>query len=348
MSNVNVNDPSSLEGPTVLEVVTQIYRITGALWIMPLCLIMYDILITLDAEAKYFWNGRGGTLARWLYFLFVYPVSSPTCHLFRTDTGRYPLKSCQPSVYIASITSFSTSSIPPQHCTSLNNCSFWFQYVGYSAGAEHMIVGAILILRLYALFDCNRRLLAVLLVLYTISISCETVLIGVVTHQFHSNEALRSVFTGCAPTNIPTWCWWYWVPSLAFESILLLLALYKTVLEARKKMTRTSSLMGVLLRDSVLYFGGVTLFTITNFAAWYIAPLPLYGMFVGCHIGFQSILGCRMLLNIRESAAAATSATTYTTLDTIRFQYDYASYRRPQKTLTMLSVDSDDSISALV
>ncbi|KAF8503179.1 hypothetical protein JB92DRAFT_812364 [Gautieria morchelliformis] len=95
------------------------------------------------------------------------------------------------------------------------SCTFWFQYTAYSAGAEHAIVGGILILRLYALFDCNRRLLTVLLTLYALSM-----------------EALRGIFGGCAPTNIPLWCWWYWIPSMIFESTLLCLALYKTCFSA--------------------------------------------------------------------------------------------------------------------
>ncbi|KAF8521107.1 hypothetical protein BU17DRAFT_65066 [Hysterangium stoloniferum] len=224
----SVTDPSSLQG-SIVVLVTQIYRITGALWIL-----------TLDVE----------------------------------------------SIQYNSL----MSDIRHQTCT------FWFQYVGYSAGAEHMVVGGVLILRLYAMFDCNRKLLAVLLVLYVIAFTTETVLIGVITHNFKSNETLRSQFSGCAPLNIPLWCYWYWVPSMTFESILLLLALWKTVLEARKAMLKSSKLMVVLIRDSVLYFGGITLFTVANFLAWYIAPLPLYGMFVGCHIGFQSVLACRMLL----------------------------------------------------
>ena len=79
---------------------------------------------------------------------------------------------------------------------------------------------------------------------------------------------------------------------MAFESILLCLALYKTLAEARQSTVLSSNLMIVLLRDSVLYFGGFTLFTVVrlascytlhmdflivipqaNFLAWYIAPV---------------------------------------------------------------------------
>ena len=60
------------------------------------------------------------------------------------------------------------------------------------------------------------------------------------------------------------------MPSLVFESTLLLLALWKTVSEARKSMTGlvSSSLMVVLLRDSVLYFGGVTFFTVVRYVLY--------------------------------------------------------------------------------
>jgi len=191
------------------------------------------------------------------------------------------------------------------------------------------------------MFKCNKRLLIVLLTLYAIWIGTETILVGIVTHRFHSNEALRDIFPGCAPTDIPLWCYWYWVPSLTFESLLLVLASWKTVQEARG--IGKSQLMVVLIRDSVLYFGGVTLFTVANFLAWYIAPLPLYGMFVGCHIGFQSIIGCRMLLNIRETAAKSgvqgSSASTISTL--VKFNV------RPKHAYSS-SVSTIDSMATVV
>jgi len=244
---------------------------------LPLCLLTYDILLTLDVEVKYFWKDRSGSFSRWIFFL-----------------NRY-----WPAVNLIFHNTVLTLRHPP-----INLCTFWFQYVAYSTGAEHMMVGAILILRLYAMFNCNKRLLAILLCLYAILLTTETVLIGVVTHEFRSQEALRAFFPGCAPTNIPLWSWWYWVPSMTFESICLLLALWKTM-ETHRNEYKSSNILIILLRDSILYFGGVTLITIANFAAWYIAPLPLYGMFIGCHIGIQSILGCRMLLNIRESASTS-------------------------------------------
>jgi len=271
----NITSPSNLLGAEEIILVTGIYRITGALWIVPLCLVFYDFMLTFEAEVQYFWSTQGGTLTRVLFFVNRYwPAGNLVFHNIVLNL-RHP---------------------EPEFCVA------WFQYTAYSAGAQHLIVGGILTIRIYAMFKCNKRLLVVLLTLYALWIGSETILIGLVTSRFKSNEALRDIFTGCAPTNIPTWCYIYWLPSLAFESLLLILACWKTIQEASSSFW-TSKIMVVLLRDSVLYFGGVTLFTIANFLAWYIAPLPLYGMFIACHIGFQSIIGCRMLLNIRETAA---------------------------------------------
>ncbi|KAF8514182.1 hypothetical protein JB92DRAFT_2920434, partial [Gautieria morchelliformis] len=56
---------------------------------MSLCLIMYDILLTLDGEVKYFWNGRGGTLSRWLYFLNRYwPAGNLVFHNIGVNVSR--------------------------------------------------------------------------------------------------------------------------------------------------------------------------------------------------------------------------------------------------------------------
>ncbi|KIJ35523.1 hypothetical protein M422DRAFT_782536 [Sphaerobolus stellatus SS14] len=258
----NITSPSNLLGAEEIILVTGIYRITGALWIVPLCLVFYDFVLTFEAEVQYFWSTQGGTLTRVLFFVNRYWPAGNLVH----------------AVPYNNVTIFiDLSLISSKFATP--GARIVGRYTAYSAGAQHLIVGGILTIRIYAMFKCNKKLLVVLLTLYALWIGSETILIGLVTSRFKSNEALRDIFTGCAPTNIPTWCYIYWLPSLAFESLLLILACWKTIQEASSSFW-TSKIMVVLLRDSVLYFGGVTLFTIANFLAWYIAPLPLYGMFI--------------------------------------------------------------------
>ncbi|KAF8523662.1 hypothetical protein JB92DRAFT_2883779, partial [Gautieria morchelliformis] len=182
-------------------------------------------------------------------------------------------------------------------------CTLWFQYTGYSATAEHLVVGAILIIRVYAMFNRNKRLLVALLVLYALTMTTEMIIIGVVTHEFHDNYLVAT--RGCVPIDIPARCWAYWVPSVTFDSTLLLLALWRAVSTwiIHDPALQPPRLVFVLLKDSFLYFGGVMMMTLANFITWYIRPVPFYGMFIGCFICSQSILGCRLLLNIRNTAA---------------------------------------------
>ena len=80
--------------------------------------------------------------------------------------------------------------------------------------------------------------------------------------------------TGCIPEDIPTWSWVYWLPSVGFDSILLLCALWKTLRGSQDTILRARApLLVILLRDSFLYFAGIMLVTLSNLLAWYIKPV---------------------------------------------------------------------------
>ena len=53
----------------------------------------------------------------------------------------------------------------------------------------------------------------------------------------------------------------------AFESVLFLLAVAKSVQVARSE-SNTPRILAILLRDSVLYFGGVIAVILTNLIIW--------------------------------------------------------------------------------
>lgn len=74
-------------------------------------------------------------------------------------------------------------------------------------------------------------------------------------------------FPGCIPVIKDTYIWAYWVPMAAFESVLFLLAIIKSVQVARAE-SNTPRVLAILLRDSVLYFGGVIAVILTNLVFW--------------------------------------------------------------------------------
>ena len=74
--------------------------------------------------------------------------------------------------------------------------------------------------------------------------------------------------TGCVSvTGIKPYAWAYWVPTMIWETLLLVLSLYKSVQQTRRE-EGTPHLMVVILRDSILYFGGALATILANFIIW--------------------------------------------------------------------------------
>lgn len=82
-------------------------------------------------------------------------------------------------------------------------------------------------------------------------------------------------FTGCIPTNVKPYAWTYWIPVLVFESILFLLALVKSIRRGREN-AETPYLLIVLLRDSIIYYGGTLGIILTNFLVWKLKVCFIY------------------------------------------------------------------------
>ncbi|KAI0725301.1 hypothetical protein C8Q72DRAFT_611925 [Fomitopsis betulina] len=59
--------------------------------------------------------------------------------------------------------------------------------------------------------------------------------------------------------------------------------------------------MVVLLRDSVLYFGGALATILSNFIIWKSESQALFFALVPVNIAINSVLGCRMMLHITRA-----------------------------------------------
>ena len=69
------------------------------------------------------------------------------------------------------------------------------------------------------------------------------------------------------PDDSGTNVWTYLLPSLVFHSTICVLAIAKCLQWARHGYG-TSRVMGVLIRDSAIYFGGFCVVTIVNMVIW--------------------------------------------------------------------------------
>lgn len=134
------------------------------------------------------------------------------------------------------------------------------------------------------MYDCNKRVLLALVAALTVEISSELIMVGFVAVRLQSTCSLLCMFvrplrrrsetplpptfTGCLPQHIVQWVWVYWLPMTAFESCLFLLAAAKAAHLLCFGEGSAPSLLIVLLRDSVMYFGGVLAVILTNLIVW--------------------------------------------------------------------------------
>jgi hypothetical protein len=132
----------------------------------------------------------------------------------------------------------------------------------------------ILQLRLYALYLHNKKVLAFMVICFLTSSACAAVIMGTVmsrvtgdTETSHScssmlisRPAVSQLIPGmhfCIPLGVSPDFYIFWLPIIAFETLLGVLALVRGVQTVRSDhglMRVGRDLINILIRDSVLYF----------------------------------------------------------------------------------------------
>lgn len=160
-----------------------------------------------------------------------------------------------------------------------------------------LTVQGILQLRVYALYNRSKRILVFLLTMCAIEVAVMATLIAVtIGHLNHLPVASTS--TGCYYHGFLGIGAVFWAPGLVYEPILFLLVLYKAW---PTKQTIRVPLVTRIARDSLFYFvvifAGLLLSTIiwAHYPTWINLVMPWSA-------ALPSILGSRLLLNMREAA----------------------------------------------
>ncbi|THG93229.1 hypothetical protein EW145_g8429, partial [Phellinidium pouzarii] len=192
------------------------------------CLI-YDIIITLDQEMEYIWKYVRARMNVWR-------VTKRARALFRSAWT--PPK----MLYIFS-----------RYFTLI------VQLVNMAGQMVIMGVEVLLMLRVYALYKRDKRILAVLVLTYAAEVTTLTVILGLALSKIVSVAPLHSLFpadfplSGCFPTVVPRFFDSYWIPSLIFESVLFLL-MAVNVVRYNRAHTSSMPLLTLLFRDGTVYY----------------------------------------------------------------------------------------------
>ncbi|KDR71717.1 hypothetical protein GALMADRAFT_253439 [Galerina marginata CBS 339.88] len=238
--------------------------------------IFYDQLITFDREVNSIWKSRW-TFAKCLFLVNRY----------------YGLASAIFNTY---------AFFHPNLTNSL--CSGYYNWEGWTNLIGCILADIILQMRIYALYSKNKPITGLIGGSF---ILCVAASIGVMTYSTRGLVATAvDILDGtkfCLTPLVPPHYYLVWLPMLAFESLLCVLAVtraYRSYSSSGARFTG-QGLFDILIRDSLLYFLAIGATYLTCFLVWRLEQNILVEAPNGFSLAISCTLGNRMILNLRDA-----------------------------------------------
>ncbi|KAJ7429739.1 hypothetical protein B0H11DRAFT_2211908 [Mycena galericulata] len=275
-------------------------------------IIIFDHLITLDEEIELIWvrlmrtqqrttdpfvQRSSWSMGKVLFVIVGYPFSS--CPRTTPDLT---LKNRYYTLISLIINNYALFSPTLTDSVSLR----FFHWQGWTGLIACMIAEVILQMRLYALYFLNKKVLALMVVTFLASSASSAVIMGKALSGLAArSHPILGMPTFCYPvaTTVPSYFFAFWIPIIAFESLLCGLALYRGFQTFRASGTLFQSgrhLVSILIRDSVLYFLVMFATYFTNMLVWLSAGPNRLEIPITFSIALSCCLGNRLILNVRE------------------------------------------------
>nr|GAT59140.1 predicted protein [Mycena chlorophos] len=246
-------------------------------------LLFYDYFLTLDWEVARYWGSS------WSWPTFFYFVNR-----YATLLGNIPV-----------VLEYFWSTPPTPR--KLIVCAHIESYHQYYLIATQVLVGAMLILRTYALYERNKRVLALMLVFTTGSVAVG--IWSVFRSKRPSGNTNLSLYMGCDyPTTkqdglnllIP------WAAVAVFDTMIFVLTLGRVLYRRSKGLhgARASGLLTLLLRDGAIYFAVMVMSNLANIFTFAFGGPFTRGIATTFTNVLASIMISRLMLNLRDPALA--------------------------------------------
>ncbi|GLB38914.1 hypothetical protein LshimejAT787_0600760 [Lyophyllum shimeji] len=256
-------------------------------------IILYDHLVTLDDEVELIWKsswswGKGLFILNRYYAMISVIVN--TYGLFSSRlTNAYSMEDCLRANLLRGF---------------LTSCFRFFHWQGWTGLIACMIAEVILQMRLYAMYSLNKKVLAVMGGCFIVATAASAFVLGSVLSKITATAfPLTPNLIFCVPSNISHQFFVFWIPMLAFETLMCGLALYKGYETFRTSGSRFRTgryLVGILIRDSVLYFLVMFATYLTNLLVWITASQNLLEIPIGFSVALSCVMGNHIVLNVRQ------------------------------------------------
>ncbi|EJD38888.1 hypothetical protein AURDEDRAFT_172039 [Auricularia subglabra TFB-10046 SS5] len=187
------------------------------------------------------------------------------------------------------------SSLPQSVC-------FWDPvFSGIGIVAIIVLVQMILQLRIYAMYERSRKLLYVNGSLFLLEIATTVILMVKLLNDGQYVSAPGWIIGSCYGTH-KSYIWMVWIPALMFESYLAALAVAKLLREPAPTWSRGTSLLRLMVRDSVVYFIFIVSTVALNAIMFAVKPIFPGVAISGIVDAASSIGGTRLILSLRTTA----------------------------------------------
>ncbi|KZT20876.1 hypothetical protein NEOLEDRAFT_1172285 [Neolentinus lepideus HHB14362 ss-1] len=182
-------------------------------------------------------------------------------------------------------------------------CLRWFRWQACTGLLVSTIAEIILLLRLYALYQLNRRVLFCMLSAFIVSVGASATIMGLVLVRVSTHSQLLPGIAFCLMLDVPSWFYTFWIPTLAFESLLCGLALIRAFGYFRARPTMFQSgryIITILIRDSVIYYLIVFATYFANLVIFLTGSPGVLECGMGFAMAMSCVMGSRLCLNIRD------------------------------------------------
>ncbi|KAF9532630.1 hypothetical protein CPB83DRAFT_890820 [Crepidotus variabilis] len=238
--------------------------------------VIHDYFITLPDEVEYIWKQKrsfGRFMFFWIRYYTIFLVIFDALQIHGFAIRGVPNKAlCIATDPVTRI---------------LGGISLWS-------------VEIIMQLRVYALFNRNKKIALFNGVIFVISVALflYVMIVNTMNRERLIAKAIMLPLPGCPAINGGSQ-WAQWLPATLFEFLLFGFVFYKSVVSARVKVNGRSTLAAVLIHENMTYFTIVTLVLIlNNLMAVRETNIPWFGF--GPFHAAVGITTCRLLIHLRK------------------------------------------------
>ncbi|KAI0807436.1 hypothetical protein C8Q74DRAFT_62440 [Fomes fomentarius] len=238
-------------------------RFNNMFVLMALTIRYYDYAITLTSEIEYYWNPPSLSVSFILFFVNRYVAVLGSIPVF----SPYFMGSSQPIYAILS----------------------------------QVIVGVLLTLRTYALYNCSKRMLAALVGMYTLGMiqAMSAFLLGRSPLKTTEKPIFGFEHSACVSLTHDQGFRFAlaWSAMLWFDTVVFILTFYKAI---QMRHERLGGLLATMIRDGTVYFAVLVVVHTVNIVALLGSNDEMRGAATTITNVFSATLTSRLLLNLRD------------------------------------------------